>query len=491
MPETRTFRSTVEGSVEENSISDTTGLRRLTLQDIPTECLSRVFIHTLPVDSLSHMQPDVTIAPMVLCQVCAYWRALALAQSELWKRLYHIMWMTIILNDRTNQKSVDIDSKDMEFLRWWKGNMRQSKALLRLEANFEAKVRRTGGPGSNQDDTKDDDQRAFIIQLLSSAQYLDMSKGMSAAVNLYVSRGRINDMNLDTFILRDEDELRIFARESILFELGVVPFEPAHPIRRIILDNLSICKADVSSVCWSNMTHVTLLNMPTSIPGWLALTREFLSLQYGRFDIDDYLEDFKFKQPPFTELLHLRQLIIRSSFTDLDEYLLRNLHLPVLTSLRLETTMTGRQLQAALSSTPSLKELHLGRTIPQNPITEQRSVFQENIETLTARIPALQRLLLCVDSEEISDFKTWLGRLLKSEWIHLGRNNIKEIEFTLDRAPTNLKKRQELREILQEQSVDGVDLILTPDKLSVWNKRFDIPAGEVDVFFEDLMFKEV
>ncbi|KDR84689.1 hypothetical protein GALMADRAFT_151471 [Galerina marginata CBS 339.88] len=463
------------------------GLRRCTIQDIPTECLSKVFVYTLPADALSHKQPDVTIAPMVLCQVCAYWRALSLTQSELWKRLYHTMRMSITFNERTNQKLLRI--KDMEFLRWWKRNIHQSTTMLRLEVKFDPRLQVTRGSGStNQDLNIDDDQRAFIIQLLSSAQYLDMTKGMSTALRLYVSSWRLDETDLDTFILRDESGLRIFAGD-ILFHLNIVPFKATHPIRRIFLDSLSIYKADIRGLCWSNITHVALVSMPISVPGWLALIREFLSLQYGRFYIENYEEDFKFKQPPFTELLHLRQLIISCRFTGLDEYLLRNLHLPVLTSLRLETTMTARQLQATLTSTPSLKELHLGMAVPKGPITEKRSVFQEDMEALTASIPALQRLLLCLDSGEILDFETWLGRLLRSEWIHLGRNNIKEIEFTLDRAPTN--KRQEVLEILQKQSLDGVDLILTPAKLSVWNQRFDIPAGGVDKFFEDLMFKEV
>ncbi|KAF8185985.1 hypothetical protein BJ912DRAFT_972526 [Pholiota molesta] len=51
---------------------------------VPSDVLQEIFVHCLPQHPLNERQPNTTIAPMLLCQVCSAWRTVALASATLW-----------------------------------------------------------------------------------------------------------------------------------------------------------------------------------------------------------------------------------------------------------------------------------------------------------------------------------------------------------------------------------------------------------------------
>jgi hypothetical protein len=55
------------------------------IDKLPVELLGEIFIRCLP--DIYFFLPRPTIAPMLLCQICGYWRRVALATPKLWVRL--------------------------------------------------------------------------------------------------------------------------------------------------------------------------------------------------------------------------------------------------------------------------------------------------------------------------------------------------------------------------------------------------------------------
>ncbi|KAF8180600.1 hypothetical protein BJ912DRAFT_980896, partial [Pholiota molesta] len=65
--------------------------RRNPISGVPYDVLREIFLHCLPRHRLEIRQPNTTIAPMLLCQICSSWRTVALTSPTLWSHLsYHV-----------------------------------------------------------------------------------------------------------------------------------------------------------------------------------------------------------------------------------------------------------------------------------------------------------------------------------------------------------------------------------------------------------------
>lgn len=60
-------------------------LRESFISRVPVEILGKIFTFCLPEDK--YITPDPMDAPLILCQVCSFWRALALSMSTLWSSI--------------------------------------------------------------------------------------------------------------------------------------------------------------------------------------------------------------------------------------------------------------------------------------------------------------------------------------------------------------------------------------------------------------------
>jgi len=56
------------------------------IDKLPVELLGEIFIRCLP--EIYFFSPRPTLAPMLLCQICGFWRQVALATPKLWVRVY-------------------------------------------------------------------------------------------------------------------------------------------------------------------------------------------------------------------------------------------------------------------------------------------------------------------------------------------------------------------------------------------------------------------
>jgi hypothetical protein len=100
---------------------------RHSIEVLPPELLAEIFVHCLPSRSWVPESPRIYEAPMLLCQVCSYWRELAISLPFLWSSLrgymdvsnraqlsHLLLYQLWIERSRTRPLSlyIDLDSSD-------------------------------------------------------------------------------------------------------------------------------------------------------------------------------------------------------------------------------------------------------------------------------------------------------------------------------------------------------------------------------------------
>ncbi|KDR76685.1 hypothetical protein GALMADRAFT_1328599 [Galerina marginata CBS 339.88] len=299
---------------------------RIPIQDLPLDKLQEIFTRCLPPDAMSHRQPDTKIAPMLLCHICSYWRAVALGIPRLWTDLYHVLRIYAEVPNRM-LLSEGIHKGDLDFLSWWKLNIGTVHPRLRVMVQWVK-----GNPGFEVG--KSD---GSLLSLVSAARHLDI----------------------------DID----FA--------------------------------------W-----------------WFALIRECVNLESGIFHIrglgdDEPPED----DPPTCTLPRLQQLVLKWNSSIFPRPLFKNLHLPKLKCLRLDSGLTVQELHELLASTP----------IPAAPDYKGRGLIprtSSDVEELTVYVPNLEYLVMQLHftyNKEYKDISHLIDVLSTTPWLNLGsgRNSIK------------------------------------------------------------------
>ncbi|KAF8173613.1 hypothetical protein BJ912DRAFT_991772 [Pholiota molesta] len=140
------------------------------INDLPIEILCEVFSRSVDQSSARVlMQPNTKIAPMLLCQVCATWRALVLSTPPLWSHLR----FELPLNWHSNGRPYAWDRKAflrrLEWLRWWRGNLALIAPYLQIEL-------RRGDNSHNRLGRLSKPTSEFLLELMSSAQYLSVGR---------------------------------------------------------------------------------------------------------------------------------------------------------------------------------------------------------------------------------------------------------------------------------------------------------------------------
>jgi len=87
-------------------------------QDFPAEIIEEVFDYCLPDNTLDQKQPNVRIAPMLLCHVCSQWRSIALQSPKLWMCLYHVVRVPLYQKEESGLLQKGIHPTNLEFLEW-------------------------------------------------------------------------------------------------------------------------------------------------------------------------------------------------------------------------------------------------------------------------------------------------------------------------------------------------------------------------------------
>ncbi|KAF8148493.1 hypothetical protein BJ912DRAFT_832664, partial [Pholiota molesta] len=84
---------------------------------VPYDVLVEIFIHCIPRRPLQIRQPNTTVVPMLLCQICSCWRTIALATPSLWSHLSFCINAQYIDRELGTRA---FRQKDLDFMMWWK-----------------------------------------------------------------------------------------------------------------------------------------------------------------------------------------------------------------------------------------------------------------------------------------------------------------------------------------------------------------------------------
>ncbi|KDR76657.1 hypothetical protein GALMADRAFT_1328554 [Galerina marginata CBS 339.88] len=460
---------------------------RIPIQDLPLDILQEIFTCCLPPDSMTHRQPDTKVAPMILCHICAYWRAVALGIPRLWTDLFHVLRIYAVVPNRM-LLSEGIHQGDLEFLRWWKLQLGRVHPRLRLIVQW-----MKGNPGFKVG--KSDES---LLSLVSTARHLDIDIDFACALRTHFG-GNLPDsiVKADTFFLRQGS--RGFRETSYKFSFNMsydpslIPFPTEPLLRRILLDSIFFKNLDLGAVVWSQLTRIILLDTGLSTPAWFAMIRECLNLESAIF----HIRGLGYNEPPQDDpstctLPRLQQLVLKWDPANFPQPLFKNLHLPELTRLRLTSGLTVQELHELLNSTPSVQELHLSYSMPADPDFKSRGLIpgtSSNVEQLTAYVPNLEHLVIQVHftwNKEYEDVRHLINILSTTPWLDLGsgRNAIKRVELTVE----HWESQEILVEGLQTLNpvIDGVDIVARDD--SPWGKDDDLHLTYREDCFDDFRF---
>jgi hypothetical protein len=344
-------------------------------RNVPYDVLREIFLQCLPEDRLDEPQPSPKIAPMLLCHVCASWRAIALSNASLWTHL-HIR-LPIRWNTRMNPKVRDSAAlkRDIEFMKWWKTNHGSMAPFLRL--NVHRKSWRDSRCKA-QETSLDSEAADFLFDYMSSAHYLDVGNFYAYLIREGTRRGmRVITPKLHTLVshaVQFADEGDIDDEDEYPHpELALPPPSQTPPtLRRLSLCALTQMLEGKDLANWSTLTHLYLNCFYVCIESWFAILSALKDLQCGNFDvvIDDNTMN---GPPPNISLPSLATLTVflnedpnRSTYYPFT-ILFRNVHLPALRTLSLSSLLdTWRTSEAAtdisnvLKSAPGVTKLALG-----------------------------------------------------------------------------------------------------------------------------------
>jgi len=409
------------------------------VKSIPKQVLSEIFMHCLPRASYpaEYAQPDVTIAPMLLCHICSSWRRVALDTPWLWAELSHTSYNP--LNQSRVPQSIAtwklVRDVDIEFLVWWTSNLRSVPPSLCLEIFDGSKyIHRTAAEERKCNSaplTPVDEQKYdyFFSNFVKSARVLKLDRAMTNSFLSWLNGSCMECPNLETLILEGNQGI-----------LGVLPSSNPNLLQRlrIIGPGLAIDSGASLQGLWTSLTRICLEQLYIHVSTWFTFIRQLINVELAwfQFELGDHGD---IPTPSGASLPKLRQMhmaIERGEGGIPCDIILQNLQLPGLTALRLNSFLSAQSVNWILDSTPALNELHLGYEIPYEDETMATSILDIDIDveplSTSEKLPALKHVLFQLGSE----YGTWsvadcIDEIISSHWLQLGQgtNNIQQIEI--------------------------------------------------------------
>ncbi|KAF9480397.1 hypothetical protein BDN70DRAFT_616598 [Pholiota conissans] len=341
------------------------------INDLPYDVLQEIFIHCL-LEFPFCEQPDVTIAPMLLLQVCTTWRQVALASPTLWKTLY------ILLNLECDDQSFDTNTRNphafevqIEFLQWWREKLGTSAPNVIIGLP-------TLSPPSEDGElyVAKKEELLFLCEFFNSAQYLDVSilfwYLFSAAEegdftftfpNLHTLRAEYHEILFNS----DEDNEEFDALPLGNFynhTINAIILEEC-PLKHLRLERSGLTQRDpLIFSSWSQITDIHLSEIvDVYLTTWYNFLRSLPNLHSAYFHMSGELAIGTYtRPPPPTSLPNLLSLVISlttnnhipfpagigNPFT----WLLENVDTPLLEELSLHDNVGGGWSRPTITPAP-------------------------------------------------------------------------------------------------------------------------------------------
>jgi hypothetical protein len=248
---------------------------------VPYDVLREIFIHCLPRYPLKEQQPNLTIAPLLFCRICSFWRAVALASPILWS---HLSYRLTTYHFGSEIKLV---KNDVEFLRWWRKNQRPTRApFLRLSAvhksnpwqrNIYQKLAK-GGEWAEEG-------MSFLLEYVVFAQYLVLDSFYWGRIKRRIEAGfPFVFPNLHTVAKFESAKTDFFYQAQSLIRTPT--------LRRLIINN-DVLQPDTHihiPIFCSTLTHISLHAIVLTLEIWFSLICGVPNLEWGYIDITELYE---------------------------------------------------------------------------------------------------------------------------------------------------------------------------------------------------------
>ncbi|KAF8180574.1 hypothetical protein BJ912DRAFT_980767 [Pholiota molesta] len=312
---------------------------------VPYDVLLEIFVHCLPRDRLELRQPETWIAPMLLCHVCSSWRTVALAARTLWTHLSYYLTARDVDDDR----NLKILEDKIEFIQWWKKNQGSLAPFLRLHIGI-----RDDDSGVSL--TRLGDTMTSVMNYVTTAQYLEIGPISWHEVKAMSGRGdNANYPNLHTLVT-----------DQWSAPINDYFHRTCSAIRRLAILDESMCLLHTTSIPaqWSTLTHLSITTDHMPFDFWVTLTMTVPCLQWAYIAFQGlFIDEYTTME---RTLPQLSTLFIECSGYEKFSPLLKDLHLPALTSLFLASISTEwfdregmTDIYTVLESAPAVRNLTL------------------------------------------------------------------------------------------------------------------------------------
>ncbi|KAF9480393.1 hypothetical protein BDN70DRAFT_992737 [Pholiota conissans] len=323
------------------------------IDNLPYDVIREIFIHCVSTDPFR--EPRATLEPMLLTQICSSWRSIALESPTLWTHLYFCLTIAKIQMDGAEI----IPKRQIDLLRWWKGNHNSLMPHLSLETQFRQYE-------ETQEYLQVEESLDFILAYIASAQYISMERFYWIQIEKRMDCGdKITFPHLHTVV----DNPGINYRWNPSLALVDRITKQCHSSLRYL--SLSIHYFPAIPSQWAFLTHISLQEMQLSPTRWFTLICSFPKLHWGNFHIEapfgmvDNIDTSRCTLPELADIF--------ITFDDRDNdsfrisFIFANLYLPSLRTLSIyaltkswKDIRSVAELRTILKSTPAITTLILG-----------------------------------------------------------------------------------------------------------------------------------
>jgi hypothetical protein len=392
---------------------------RSPINELPIEILCKIFSHCVD-QSIAHvlMQPNATIAPMLLCQVCANWRAVALSEPSLWSHLRFELPLNWHSNGHLFTWDPEVFVRRLEWLKWWKRNLRSTAPYLQVE------LRQTIGSHYRRGRLSKS-ALEFLLELTSSAQYISIGRLYRYLVQRRTEAGYVVQVhpNAHTIVAIWSSESVLEGNDARHQYLTSVLTQTHSTLRHLVIEHTQLRREDLANPLhkWSTLTHLSMHSMCLELNTWFSFIRSLRALQSGSFHLgltDNDIETYV--RPPVSTLPYAFSLDISASVVNWRatgqnplKAVFDNLRLPALRTLSLASDLADTVwrdspaitvVHAALLSAPAITKLSLGlyflggQAYNSRPEHFGRTPIRSDIEPLVTYAPRLESLTFMMES---------------------------------------------------------------------------------------------
>ncbi|KAF8173107.1 hypothetical protein BJ912DRAFT_87840 [Pholiota molesta] len=333
------------------------------------DVLREIFVHCLPEHRLAYFavkQPNIKVAPMLLCHVCSSWRTVALSSARLWTHLCYSLTLALCFSKETD-KSHTFIAREVEFLQWWRKNQGAIPPFLRLCTKSAHRLYDTSELAQGG--------RDFVLEYAASAQYLELAPFIWTLIHVKRLKSKASylfapsESKLHTLVRRTKNMGE--GLKHSFFDAQIL-FQPSN-LRRISISGHSQIKYDIIPMFWSTLTHISVSEIEISLAYWFNLLDGLPKLEWAHFDIEEPCEHEECDPHTNITLPHLSTL--HMAIHDSEESwehvqissLFTNVHLPAVRTLSLSWDIcqpehiccVAAELSAILKSAPAVTTLVL------------------------------------------------------------------------------------------------------------------------------------